>query len=91
VDYMQLDEEPMAGVTGKMLREGVVYNAADAMACLGLKPEHPVPRRMPLQFMERWLDNSKVQMAPQEERGTNQYKANMLRDNLADRIIPYDF
>ncbi len=91
VDYMNFRDYPMVGLNDQMLRDWVIYCAADAMAVLGMKPDYPVPRQSPLPFMDRWIDVSKIQSSPQEEKGRTQYKTNMLRDNLGDRKIECDF
>lgn len=91
IEYMDFKNYPMVGLTEQMLRDWVVYCDADAMATLGLKPQHPVPRSNPLVFMEEWIDVSKIQMSPQEEKGRQQYKTNVLVDNLADQALEVDF
>jgi ribonucleoside-diphosphate reductase beta chain len=91
IDYMDFKSQPMVGLTDQMLRDWVIYCAADAMSVLGMKPELPVPRQTPIPFMDRWIDVSKIQNSPQEEKGRTQYKTNMLRDNLGDRKIVCDF
>lgn len=91
IDYMDFKSQPMVGLNDQMLRDWVIYCAADAMAVLGMKPDYPVPRQSPLPFMDRWIDVSKIQSSPQEEKGRTQYKTNMLRDNLGDQKLPYDF
>lgn len=91
IDYMDFASQPMVGLTDGMLRDWVIYCAADAMSVLGMKPDHPVPRQSPIPFMDRWIDVSKIQSSPQEEKGRTQYKTNMLRDNLGDRILKVDF
>lgn len=91
IDYMGFEQNPMVGLSAQMLRDWVIYCAADAMAVLGLKPEYPVPRLSPLPFMEEWIDVSKIQSSPQEEKGRVQYKNNVLVDDLGDRVIAVDF
>lgn len=91
IDYMDFKTNPMIGVYDQNLRDWVVYCAADAMAVLGLKPEHPVPRQSPLPFMEDWIDVSKIQSSPQEEKGRTQYKKNVLVDDLGDAVVEVDF
>lgn len=91
IEYMDFKSQPMVGLNDQMLRDWVVYCAADALAVFGLKPDHPVPRQSPLAFMEDWIDVSKIQSSPQEEKGRTQYKNNMLRDNLGETVMVADF
>lgn len=91
IDYLDFKNNPMVGLTDQMLKDWIVWCAADAMAVLDMRPNHPVPRTTPLVFMDEWIDVSKIQMSPQEEKGRQQYKTNMLQDNLGDRKVAYDF
>lgn len=91
IDYMDFRSNPMVGLTDQLLRDWVIYCAADALAVFGLKPDHPVPRQSPLPFMDDWIDVSKIQGSPQEEKGRTQYKNNMLRDDLGESIVDVDF
>lgn len=91
IDYLDFRTNPMVGLTDPMLKDWVVYCAADAMATLGMKPEYSVPRTTPLVFMDEWIDVSKIQMSPQEEKGRQQYKSNQLKDTLGDIKVAYDF
>ena len=91
IDYMDFKSNPMVGLTDQLLRDWVIYCAADAMAVLGLKPDYSVPRQSPLPFMDDWIDVSKIQSSPQEEKGRTQYKNNVLSDNLGDVVFDADF
>lgn len=91
IDYLDFKTNPMVGLTDPMLKDWVIWCAADAMAVLDMRPNTPVPRTTPLVFMDEWIDVSKIQMSPQEEKGRQQYKTNVLCDNLGDRKVAYDF
>lgn len=91
IEYMGFEQNPMVGLNAQMLKDWVVYCAADAMAVLGLKPEYPVSRLSPLPYMEEWIDVSKIQSSPQEEKGRVQYKNNVLIDDLGDAVVAVDF
>lgn len=91
IDYLDFKTNPMVGLTDPMLKDWVVWCAADAMAVMDLKPEYQVPRQTPLAFMEEWIDVSKIQMSPQEEKGRQQYKVNMLQEDLGDKKVSYSF
>lgn len=91
IDHLDFRTNPMVGLTDQMLKDWVVYCAADAMQVVDMRPDFPVPRTTPLAFMDEWIDVSKIQMSPQEEKGRQQYKSNMLKDTLGDTKVAYDF
>lgn len=78
IDFLGIEQEPLVGVTAKMLKDTVAYFAGDVFNVFGLKPQFTVPRSMPMPWLNNWINISKTQKALQEERN-GQYKVNMLR------------
>lgn len=84
VDYLEsLDDEPLVGLTSKHLKDWVLYSALDVCTELGIEasevlpPGWHFPKKTPLPFMDKWIDISKIQPAPQEQ-DNGQYKMNIL-------------
>jgi ribonucleoside-diphosphate reductase beta chain len=90
IDFMDIADSPLVGVTAKMLKDTVSYFAGDVANVLDVKADFTVPRSMPMPWFSKWIDISKTQKALQEERN-GQYKVNMLRRILNGKRIEVDF
>jgi ribonucleoside-diphosphate reductase beta chain len=90
VDYLLGDGDPLVGLNAKMLKDWVSYSAGDVLAELNLKPEFSVPKTNPLKFIEKWIDISKIQAAPQEQ-DNGQYKVNIMSRESTGQIFEVDF
>ncbi len=87
---LDLDRDPLAGLNGKMLDNWTLYSAGDVYDTFEIKPDPDfvIPKTNPLLFMEKWIDISKTQAAPQEQQN-GQYKVNVIQ--RTDEDIVYDF
>ncbi len=82
VDMLLGQGEPLVGLTAPLLKQWVLYSAADVYRVfdIPLPTEYKFPRDNPLPYMENWIDISKTQPAPQEQQN-GQYKVNVLVRN----------
>lgn len=89
---LNLDIDPLAGLNGKMLDKWTIYSGGDVYDVLGIKPDSDfeMPKSNPLPFMEKWIDMSKTQAAPQEQQN-GQYKVNVMQRTDSDKIYSIDF
>jgi ribonucleoside-diphosphate reductase beta chain len=90
VDYLGLDEEPMVGITSKLLKDWVYFCAGDVYRTLGIESDFTIPRKNPAGFMEQWIDISKMQNSLQEQE-SGQYKINVTRRTLSESPLDVDF
>lgn len=89
---LDLDADPLAGLNGRMLNNWSIYSAGDVYDTLEIipDPDFEMPKSNPLPFMEKWIDISKTQAAPQEQQN-GQYKVNVLTRTDTDKIYAIDF
>jgi ribonucleoside-diphosphate reductase beta chain len=89
---LDLDADPLAGLNGKMLNNWSIYSAGDVYDTLEIIPDSDfiIPKSNPLPFMEKWIDISKTQAAPQEQQN-GQYKLNVLQRTDTNKVYPIDF
>lgn len=97
VDYLEsLDDEPLVGVTFKQLKDWVLFSALDVCNELGIEasevlpPGWHFPKKTPMPFMDKWIDISKIQPAPQEQ-DNGQYKVNLLQRESEGVVFEVDF
>lgn len=90
VDYLGLEEDPMVGITSKLLKDWIYFCAGDVYRTLGIIPEFNVPRKNPAGFMEQWIDISKMQNSLQEQE-SGQYKINVTRRTMDSTPLDVDF
>lgn len=90
IDYLDLDNDPLAGVTSQMLKDRVAFDAGDVCAFMGIKPKFVVPRKNPASYMDKWIDMSKIQNSNQEQ-NSGQYKLNIKEPTLGDSVLVVDF
>lgn len=89
---LNLDNDPLVGLNGKMLDKWTVYSGGDVYDTLEIKPDSDfdVPNVNPLPFMEKWIDMSKTQAAPQEQQN-GQYKVGVMSRTDTGKIFNIDF
>jgi ribonucleoside-diphosphate reductase beta chain len=89
---LDLDTEPLAGLNGKMLDKWTIYSAGDVYDILEIQPDSDfeMPKSNPLPFMEKWIDISKTQAAPQEQQN-GQYKVNVMQRTDTGKVFDVDF
>lgn len=88
VKYLFSEGRELVGVNADMLSKWVLFCAKDVYNFLGLTTdEFSLPKENPLKFMEKWLDISKTQPAPQEQ-DIAAYKVGILRRD--DENVDFD-
>lgn len=88
IDYLFSEGRELVGLNSDVLRKWTLFCAKDVYNFLDIKNEDiKFPRENPLKFMEKWLDISKTQPAPQEQ-DIAQYKVNVLR--RTDENVEFD-
>lgn len=87
VDYLFSEGREIVGLNAEFLKRWVLFCAKPVYDTFGLKMKHPAPKTNPLGYMEKWLNISSIQAAPQEE-NHGSYKVGILR--RTDENIEYD-
>lgn len=91
VDYLFSEGRELVGINKEMLSKWVLFCSRDVYTFLDLPmDEFTFPRENPLKFMEKWLDISKTQPAPQEQ-DIAAYKVGTLRRDDDDVEFDIDF
>jgi len=91
VDYLFSEGRELVGVNADMLKRWVLFSAKDVYNFLGIKSEDfKFPQSNPLKYMEKWLDISKTQPAPQEQ-DIGMYKVTSMRRTDEDADFDIDF
>lgn len=87
IDYLFSEGRELVGLNADILKRWVLYCAKDVYSFFGIKSDHKFPKDNPLKFMEKWLDISKTQPAPQEQ-DIGQYKVGVMR--RTDESVEFD-
>lgn len=90
VDFLLGSGDALVGLNTKLLKQWVLYSAADVYAFFGLKANHPLPKTNPIPFMENWINISKAQPSPQEQQN-GQYKVNVMARTDEGKTFAVDF
>jgi ribonucleoside-diphosphate reductase beta chain len=88
-EFLFEDGRSIVGLTPNLLNEWVVSNAQAIYKDLKL----PNPRKIvknPLAWMSNWINIDKFQNANQEA-DNNTYALNVIKDDLGDDVIEFDF
>lgn len=86
-DYIFSDGRELVGANAHKIKEWVLFNARDVYTFFGLTSEHKLPRQNPMPSLEKWINISLTQAAPQEQ-DNNQYKVGLVvRD---DESVAFD-
>jgi len=89
-EYLFSEGRQIVGLNNKYLDNWTLYCAKDVYSFLGIEPEHKLPAKNPLKFMERWLNIGKNQGSAQEE-DIAQYKVNVMRRDDEGEEFDVDF
>lgn len=91
IDYLFSEGRELVGLNADILKKWTLFCARDLYTFFNIKSDAlKFPRENPLRFMEKWLDISKTQPAPQEQ-DIGQYKVGIMRRNDADEEFEVDF
>lgn len=90
IDKLFSEGRELLGVTPELLKQWVLFNAADVYTFFKFESPWELPKKNPLGFMEDWMDINSIQAAPQEEK-TGAYMLGMVVGDLGDEAIDMDF
>ncbi|ASD50518.1 ribonucleotide reductase of class Ia (aerobic), beta subunit [Acidovorax phage ACP17] len=91
LDYMFAEGRELAGTNLKLMKQWVLFNAADPGVLLQLDmSKREWPKKNPMPHLEEWLNMNKIQGAAQEQE-LAAYKVNLTVDNLGDEVLDVDF
>jgi ribonucleoside-diphosphate reductase beta chain len=76
-DYIFSEGRELVGTTSNKIKEWVLFNAKDVYSFLKIESEHKFPKTNPIPSLEKWINISLTQAAPQEQ-DNNQYKLNVI-------------
>lgn len=90
INYLFSEGRQLVGMNAALLKDWMLFCAKDVYKFFDLEPEHKLPAKNPLKFMENWLDISRIQASPQEQDNA-QYKVGILRNDDAGEEFDIDF
>lgn len=93
IDYLFSEGRSIVGLTPIQLKQWVLYGAKDVAKVLKLSSDSldiKFPSTNPLPYMEKWLNNSMFQPAPQEQTVVA-YRLNMMDRDDEERIFDVGF
>lgn len=85
-DYLFEGGRELVGMNADLLKSWVLFNAKDVYQFFKIEPEHKLPSKNPLKFMENWLNISKTQPSPQEQ-DVAAYRVNVMKRDDEDEIF----
>ena len=89
-DVLFSEGRELAGMDVDRLKQWTLFCAKPVYHTLDVEPEHELPEKNPVKFMEDWLNISNTQPSPQEE-ANGQYKLNVVRRNDEEVVFDVDF
>lgn len=88
-EYLFSEGRQVIGLTSTLLKEYTLYMAKPVYDALGADFQFEVIERNPCSYMDKYIDSSKVQVAPQELQITS-YKVGAVKDDTADLDLAFD-
>jgi ribonucleoside-diphosphate reductase beta chain len=89
-EFIFSEGRELPGMNAPRLKLWSLFCAKPVYHTLDIEPEHELPEKNPVKFMENWLNISSTQPSPQEE--TNgQYKLNVVRRDDQEVVFDVDF
>ena len=89
-DYLFSEGRQVIGLTSILLQEYTLYMAKPLYDALGVDFDFEVIEKNPCQYMEKYIDSSKMQVAPQELQITS-YKIGSVKDDTENLDLDFDF
>ncbi len=83
-------QRSLVGLDAELSKKWVLYNAKEVYSFFAIEPEHELPKKNPISFIEEWINSGDTQGSPQEDRPT-QYLLGAVVDDLKDEVIEVDF
>lgn len=82
-DYLFSEGRQVIGLTKELLQDYTLYMARPVYETLGIDFEHEIIVENPCSYMDKYIDSSKIQVAPQELQITS-YKIGSVKDDTDD-------
>lgn len=89
-DYLFSEGRQVIGLTSVLLQEYTLYMAKPLYDALGVDFDFEVIEKNPCPYMEKYIDSSKMQVAPQELQITS-YKIGSVKDDTENLDLDFDF
>ena len=68
IDYLFSEGRQLTGMNPEKLKNVVLFFAKDMYNFFGMKSKYELPTTNPVRFLEHWIDISKIQGSPQEQK-----------------------
>jgi ribonucleoside-diphosphate reductase beta chain len=79
----------LPGLDAEKLFSFVLYCAKEINDFFNFNLDYPFPSKMPLKFIEKWINLGAMQSSPQEEKPAN-YMLGMITRELGDEILDFE-
>lgn len=89
-DYLFSEGRQVIGLTSTLLKEYTLYMARPLYIALGVPFDFAVIEKNPCGYMDKYIDSSKIQVAPQELQITS-YKIGSVKDDTENLDLDFDF
>jgi ribonucleoside-diphosphate reductase beta chain len=88
-DYLFSEGRELVAADASLLKQWVLYNAAEVYKFFGIKPKHILPTKNPIVSIDKWININTVQGSPQEAR-QGAYMVGAVVDTIGDKVIEID-
>jgi len=89
-DYLFSEGRQVIGLTAELLQEYTLYMSKPLYDALGVQFDFPVFTKNPCPYMDKYIDSTKIQVAPQELQITS-YKIGSVKDDTDNLDLDFDF
>lgn len=89
-DYLFSEGRQVIGLTAELLKEYTLYMSRPLYLALGIPFDFQVIEQNPCPYMDKYIDSSKVQVAPQEIQITS-YKIGSVKDDTDNLDLDMEF
>ena len=87
--YLFSEGRQVIGLTAELLQEYTLYMAKPLYDALGISFDFQVIEKNPCSYMDKYIDSSKMQVAPQEIQLTA-YKVGSVKDDTDELNLDFD-
>ena len=89
-NYLFSEGRQVIGLTAELLQEYTLYMAKPLYNALGVQFDFTVITKNPCPYMDKYIDSTKIQVAPQELQITS-YKIGSVKDDTENLDLDFDF